>query len=259
MSDEVQKSKPRECDYPTAADCAGKFENERSRHVDVQRPKPIVVFVNGPPRSGKDTAGTIIGDLMHGRRVLDSNAPRCKVLKMAEPLKCGTHALFAALRGELLHEVTTDGGYVFEDAPAFDDAAYEPEKDKPSPDFFGATARACYIAVAEKLLKPTFGQSFFGKLLARRIASMSGVLVVTDSGFAIEAEPVRDAVGDGNCALVRMRRSGCSFVGDSRSYITLPGVRTVDIDNDGTTDDLRKLLERWLPFILGEDSSGDGM
>ena len=39
--------------------------------------------------------------------------------------------------------------------------------------------------------------------------------------------------GNENAILIRLRRDGCTYEGDSRSYIELSDVRSVDIMNDG--------------------------
>lgn len=44
--------------------------------------------------------------------------------------------------------------------------------------------------------------------------------------------------GAENCLLLRLSREGCSWTGDLGSYIDLPGVRTVDIENNFSFDDL---------------------
>lgn len=187
-----------------------------------------VVFLNGPPRSGKDTIGRIITDAVPGARAV----------KYAHALKVATHALFASLQGR---QVTTDAyGYWCCDTDVdamdklHDDAYYEAVKGEPCRDFFGKTPREAYIAVSELLCKPLFGPQFFGRLLAEEIARHPSVPVwaITDSGFAEEAAPIIAAVGRENCTLVRMRRQGCGFAGDSRSYIDLDVPNRFDVMND---------------------------
>lgn len=164
-----------------------------------------VVFLNGPPGCGKDTAGNyIVGAL-----------PRAKAFKLAGPLKDATHALYG------LGNVATD--------------AFEAVKNDASLEFFGISPRQAYIAVSEKAVKPAFGVEFFGAVLARRMKMWGGDLaVITDSGFADEAKPIVQYWGARNCLLMRMHRDGCTFAGDSRSHLYLAGVRAVDIRNNGT-------------------------
>ena len=126
-----------------------------------------VIFLNGPPRSGKDTVGEIIQTLVPGSRVT----------KMAHSLKVGTHAFFRALHGRLtpttLHAV-------------LDDATHEDMKDEPLPLFFGKIPRKVWIDVSEKLIKPMFGDEFWGEIVAKRIMSASKKIplwIITDTGF----------------------------------------------------------------------------
>lgn len=164
-----------------------------------------VIFLNGPPRCGKDTVGEIIMTLVPGSRVT----------KMAHKLKVGTHALFRALHGRLtpttLHAV-------------LDDATYEDMKDEPLPLFFGETPRKAYIDVSEKLIKPMFGDEFWGELVAKQIIASGPKIplwIITDTGFEPETRPIIRLVGKENCTLIRLRRHGCDFSKDSRSYLQL--------------------------------------
>lgn len=179
-----------------------------------------VIFLNGPPRSGKDTAGQIIVDAVSGARAV----------KFAHTLKIATHALFAALHGRLPS--------VTESAQSL----YEFCKDEPRDEFFGKTPREAYIAVSELLCKPLFGPKFFGTLLAARIAQQPDVplWVITDSGFADEAQPIIESVGRDNCTLVKMHRKGCTFDNDSRFWLSLGLAHELDVANNGSLDSLRR-------------------
>jgi len=189
-----------------------------------------VIFINGPPRSGKDAAGNALATILKG-----------ETFKFAHALKCGTHALFAAMRGIRL-DMTSIEDFA---SDATNDAAFEAVKDKSSPEFFGLSPREAYIAVSETLLKPTFGDKFFGAVLMRRLAQdQPGVAIITDSGFVGEAQVIIDAVGADNCKLLRMHRDGCDFSNDSRGYIDLPGVDCHDVDNNGNLALLGLTLSR---------------
>ena len=166
-----------------------------------------VIFLNGPPRSGKDYAGGILRDEFGGR-----------IFKMAGELKERTHALYRQMniKGEPLpHDY------------------FEAAKDEPQECFLGLTPREAYIAVSERLFKPLYGQQVFGRLLAQQLEG--DLAIITDSGFAPEAEPIVEKFGAENCLLARIHRAGYDFSSDSRSYIDLShlGVPCLDIQNDG--------------------------
>jgi hypothetical protein len=183
-----------------------------------------VIFINGPAGSGKDTAGKLIElctyDVPQG-----GIAPMVHLMKFAAPLKRAVHALLG------IENATID--------------AYEgPAKEEQHAEFFGVTPRQAYIAMSEKLAKPLWGQDFFG-LVAMRAALRHphSMVVFTDSGFAREAMPLIAQVGTKRCLLIRLHRDGKTFEGDIRSYIDLDGVQTVDIENNGTTEDLKTALK----------------
>lgn len=182
-----------------------------------------IVFLNGPPRSGKDTAAHAILATFHGSALF----------RFAGPLKRATHELFG-----LPHST----------------GHYEDRKGVSCPEFHGATPREAYIAVSESMVKPVLGVDFFGRVLADRLARVDGLslAVVPDSGFAAEAAPVLERFGRENVMLIRVHADGrrCSFDGDSRGYISLPGVHTVALPNDGHPRDFQnravKAVSWWL-------------
>ena len=187
-----------------------------------------IILVNGPARSGKDTIGNIIAEA--------TGAQRCK---FAGALKRATHAFFHALRddfnlGSAPHTRQAAGH------SARDDAYYEAEKASRMDLFRRLTPREAYIEVSETFMKKTFGNKVFGNILADEISRTDADLfVVTDSGFAGEAEVLIDRFGADNVKLIRVGRDGYTFEGDSRGYIELP-VQTVVIQNNGTLPALRQ-------------------
>lgn len=182
--------------------------------------KPFVVFVNGPAYSGKTTAARLIARMRHS----------CYVTAFATVLKERTHAL-----------------YGFPQASA---EGWEGTKDRPSDAFLGLTPRQAYIEVSERYFKQIHGADIFGKLLlldinrnVSRFDPPIRLVVVGDSGFAAEAEPVIRAFGPDRCGLIRLHRDSCTFDGDSRSYWQRDGVRDAEVTNNGSLSDLSVVLQ----------------
>lgn len=163
----------------------------------------LIVLINGPKRSGKDTAA----------KWITSSFSKSVRIGFADHLKNATHAAYG------LHGISFDH--------------YEHTKDEPSQDFLGISPRRAYISHSESYMKPLHGKQVFSVFFARA-AEKSGaaMVVVPDSGFTDEAEYQRSRVGSDNMLLIRAHRPGFGFEGDSRSYIDLPGITTYDVVND---------------------------
>ena len=173
-----------------------------------------VVFLNGPPGAGKDTAG----------RVLEQFFASSTIMKMARRLKESVHADYGA--PELPHDY------------------FESVKDIPNDFFFGKTPRQAYIDKSEKMVKPVLGKDFYGRIFCRDLADEydfgMDLVFITDSGFADECMPVLDVIGGPENALlihVLAPGRGKSYASDSRSYIALPGVLTIALENNGAQAD----------------------
>ena len=198
-----------------------------------------VVLLNGPPRAGKDTAGRALRELPFA----------VEVMKFAGGLKEATHALFGIPPAVNMADL-------FEDA-----------KDEPSEWFGGMSPRRAYITVSEVLTKPTLGRDHFGRAFVRRLAlahaNGARLAVVTDCGFAEETAPVIEAVGKDAVLLIRVAAParGCSFNGDSRSFIRLPGVAAFDIENDvaGSSEVFEATVVERVAHWLGVTAAGGWM
>lgn len=193
----------------------------------------IVCLFNGPPRCGKDhsvrKATSSVIDGFNGQFGISPVK-----LKFADELKERTHALYG-LFDEMGRPLPAD--------------AFEDTKDLPSPRFLGKTPRDAYIAVSETYYKPHHGLRIFGELALQRLDRMMGgeadpkdpsVVLIADSGFTRENEPLIERFGRENIMLVRIhaldKATGeFKLYTDSRSYIDLgPDVLTVDLVNDMT-------------------------
>lgn len=185
-----------------------------------------VVLVNGPPGAGKDTAGRALCTSLTGDNI--------RIMKMARRLKESVHADYG------MPNVPHD---YFEDC-----------KDEPHPAFFGKTPRQAYIDKSELMIKPVLGDQFYGKIFLRDLLYERErglrMAIITDTGFASECVPLLEIVPTSRILLLRVHAEsrGKSFAGDSRSYIDLPGILTVDLENVAQAQfegDVRKLVYGW--------------
>lgn len=186
----------------------------------------MIILVNGPAGSGKDTVGHILAYYF-----------------LAAPVK------FAGFLKERAHAL-----YGFPNAKH---DAFEDTKDEPQDYLYGKTWRDIYIALSEEFYKPLYGDDFFGQKLADEIVEEGGdggdLFVVTDSGFHSEAWALMDRLeGEHQFRLILIERPGHGFDGDSRNYIKLPGVETSIISNNGGMVELVQLVKAWGRKHVGE-------
>lgn len=177
-----------------------------------------VLLLNGPPSSGKDTIGEMLWGML----------PHASLAKFAKPI-----VDFMMLNYSINMAVVA--------------------KDLPHPALNGRTPREVAIAYSERFCKPTFGVDYFGQKALAHLRELEEwrqqSAIFTDSGFVVEVEPL---IGKHDLLQVRLARPGRSYVGDSRSTWSHPGIPFLEFDNDSpTTKDLDiKLRADLLPEIL---------
>ena len=128
-------------------------------------------------------------------------------------------------------------------------------KDSPRAEYGGKTSREVIIEVSEKVIKPFYGNQFFGDKAVGGMKRETWVetFIFSDSGFEEELEPVSNYVGKENVILCRIRNRG-SFSNDSRSFLSDKHAGTVlDYDNSGSLEDLHKWVESVGDMILKEN------
>lgn len=178
-----------------------------------------VVLFNGPPRCGKDTLAGLLADKMDKQGV---TTPVLEV-SLSTPLRRIAYAMTGWV-GEL------DG----------DD--YEKFKTVRFNEFGGILGRQVMIDVSERFLKPCYGARVMTDMLMHELMyrEFDGVILVRDSGFQSEIDPLVSRYGIDNVYLVRVHRGGCDFANDSREYVNLTrSANQMELYNDGDLDDLR--------------------
>lgn len=111
--------------------------------------------------------------------------------------------------------------------------------------------RMAMIYISEVIMKPRFGESYFG--VARAKAIQEGEIAVDSStGFVEELPPLIERLGQENILLIRVHREGATFEGDSRSYIP-DGVITNTVDVNSVygflpeyLEEVEKIVEKFL-------------
>jgi hypothetical protein len=193
-----------------------------------------IILFNGPPRCGKDTASNFLGS-RHG---INNTIP----MKFAAPLHAAAKSCLP--ESSLLYYS-------------------EEHKDEIIP-ALGVSYRQLCINLSEDHFKPTYGVDIFGRLAAASISSFEQekqrhcvlnetTYIFSDSGFAYESQAVIDMAGPENVTLVRIYREGCSFSGDSRSYIDLSNqnISAVDILNGDITEFRYKVFSIYYAALSG--------
>lgn len=154
----------------------------------------MIIILNGPPGSGKDTIANYFVD-HHEDYITDS-------------FKSALYFETVAYFGLNLEQFTE---------------RHSNRKLKEIPYHFYKgvllSTREMLIHVSEKIIKPFFGQDHFGRMKGSEWLSSSKDIIISDGGFVDETNAVCDKVGFENVLIVRLVREGYDFSGDSRDYI----------------------------------------
>lgn len=188
---------------------------------------PKFTFINGPAGSGKSTLAKLICDT-------DKDVWRDG---FAEPIRQAIYSVFFPEEGPIHYDL---------------DLKDQKVKSSPFPFREDFTYRDAMISFSEDWMKPYFGRDIFGRLAFQRCVEQEmfyDKFVFDDSGFKEEAEYIVRFASPPSCLLIRLHREGCNFTGDSRSYIILDGVPTINLHNDGKSEDLLASLQLQLGNI----------
>lgn len=176
-----------------------------------------IILLNGPPRSGKDTAAKYIVDKYKARHYSFANV-----------LKSGCHAFLG-----LSNNPNT----------------YESCKDTPLPEFMGYTPRQFYIKFSEECIKPVFGKDFFGRCFVNWIDNNvfdDKTIIISDCGFNSEVLPLLNRFGAHNISIIQLERGGFDFRNDSREYVSPPNVKIHRIVNNGSHEEFYERIDECL-------------
>ena len=152
-----------------------------------------VVILNGPPNCGKDTLADAMWHDYTGAQV-ERRAMKDGLIDLTADL--------LLVDREWFRVVCADRDW----------------KEEPMDRLGGRSPRQALIYVSEEVVKPAFGSDYFGRYAANNL-EQGALNIFSDGGFVEEVIPLLNAVGLDNVLLVQLFRNGCSFEGDSRSYL----------------------------------------
>lgn len=176
--------------------------------------KKKVVVLNGPPGCGKDTTSLFIHRRMWrtARSLPDQLEHLPARMNFKDHLFLVTALTFGVSHKKLISD--NQNRRDLKDAPYFT----HPKDGRVM------TLREGLIHVSEDLIKPVFGRDYFGKKAGNAAAIALwhyGSVVFADGGFPDEFVGMVDRLPIGTeVHVVRLRRDGCTFEGDSRAYLT---------------------------------------
>uniref|UniRef100_A0AAU8BUL2 ATP-binding protein n=1 Tax=Salmonella phage PMBT35 TaxID=3137287 RepID=A0AAU8BUL2_9VIRU len=155
-----------------------------------------IIILNAPPGAGKDTIGGLVKD--------ESPVP-LRLLSFKQPMF------------EIALAILGPGKYQ-KFLLAYNDRE---QKEKPHDFLNGLSCREFMIWISEHVIKPRFGNGYFGKRFAEEAERGDIPVICTDGGFPDEViELVR---GGHEVKVCRLHRQGYTFEGDSRDYIRING------------------------------------
>lgn len=115
------------------------------------------------------------------------------------------------------------------------------------------SSRQALIFVSENIMKPKYGQDYYGRKFLEKVESSSERYVfAADGGFRDEITPLLD--NGYNVYIVHLERLGATFDNDSRKLLTeddfkgedgsmkYKNLKFVKMDNNGSLDDLYKTI-----------------
>lgn len=196
---------------------------------------PTLILFNGPPRVGKDLATACL--LSHIAKFGKSSC-QLEFKKFLRQMAID----FSELTPEQANAIEFGGN---KDAP---------HHNIPK----GRSWRQWLIHISENVIKPIFGSRAFGDLMLRDINLHylpMDYIVISDCGFTEEVKVLVEA-GFPTC-IVRLHRDGHTFQNDSRGYIYIEGVHSIDMHNNGSKAELKDVVEAMFNArSVYEDSRG---
>ena len=156
--------------------------------------KRDIIILNGPPGCGKDTiAAYLTGHRYHAVKA-----------SFKQPMFDIAFSMLGVYRYDEFMDLYND----------------REQKEKPQVILGGKSPRQFMIWISEDVMKPVFGDHYFGRRMVHEMYRDLAV-VISDGGFPEEVKPLVKAGHEVH--ICRLHRDGFTFAGDSRDYIDLSG------------------------------------
>ena len=180
----------------------------------------MIIILNGPPNSGKDTAAEFIVKMLS----------QVNHAKLSRPLKSAVNNIFDLQPGTLKF--------------------FQEDSDLKSPFLLGSTYRQAQIDIF-RMLQGKYGADILAKLFIRyakkNIAAKH--IVLSDCGRTIEASALVEHFGPSNIALIKLMRPDHDFRADIREYVDITCDKKAVIDNKHDLDifetQVKRVLIKW--------------
>ena len=187
----------------------------------------MIILINGPPSSGKDTAAMFMKKYLLGS---------VREYKMSTTLKSGLQTLLG-LEQEDWNRMLAYGA-----------------KDEPQLPL-DITPREALIKLSEDYMKVLFGEDIFGHIAVRRLKRMVSAdhILITDIGFTYEVIPILEEFGSKKIRILKLSRPNCNYKKDSRSYLNTDSLKmtpyVADINNQYDLElfdaQVKSILKEW--------------
>ena len=193
-----------------------------------------LIFVSGAPGSGKDTFANAVEDHMDplisvqeylDRGLYGTDPMLVEIIPIKQTLINAVVALFNLDYYDWVDRYDTD------------------LKEEPWDKLNGMSQREALIWLSEEVVKPKFGDDFFGKAYAVGLNyEAEDIVIAPDAGFVGELEAIMERVGRDKCVMINTFRDGKTFDKDSRDLITgdMLGIPGYTLNNNGTEEQFKE-------------------
>ncbi|KKN03634.1 hypothetical protein LCGC14_1105620 [marine sediment metagenome] len=180
----------------------------------------MIILLNGPPNSGKDTAANFIVKIL----------PQVNHAKLSRPLKAAVINIFDLSSGTLRF--------------------FNEDSDLESPFLFGDTYRKVQTDLFHHL-EAQYGPDILARMFIRYAKKniAAKYIVLSDCGRTVEAQALVDHFGKAEVILIQLTRRGCNFGNDIREYAKINCDKRACIDNNHDLEifeaQIKRVLIKW--------------